>query len=510
MSRNLKSRLAGVALTVAAGLLLTGCSASSSTPAEVSGEPVAGGTLTVARSNPFEGFELDKQTLNSSFQISQAVLEPLIRPGADGASLAPGVASSWEFNDDNTELTIRIDDAATFSDGTPVTSKDVAFSVETWQAGPNYGSTYASIESTEALDDKTIIFHLNAPNTSLPSYLSWANAGVVPADFGGRTAEEFWQQPVGAGPFVVTEWSANGETVLEKSPEYHVDGRPYLDKVVSSYASDPNSVALQLRSGELDVAEELMPVTASSLPDELVAAQPEHITPVLLMNTAEPGLSEVGVRQGIGYAIDYQAIATTALSGYAGVPGGALPPGGDNWAAPSTDYFSRDTARAQQLVGDSLTDQLTLVHPNDPSSTLMAQMIQSNLGEVGVQVELRSADPASAFASISAGDYDLAIYSYNAISPDAADPAQYVAATQTMFTGADPDQLWTMLADYEAAPTSEEKMAQVTAIQDALFEEAPFIALAHSQSLTGVSEDVQGMTIMPWGVYDLSTVWKNA
>lgn len=509
MARYPHRRLVPFALFAAAALLLAACAPAADTGSHDSTTPVEGGTLSVTRSNPFEGFDLDKQTLNSSFQISQAVLEQLIRPGEDGASLTPGIASSWEFNDDNTALTIHVDPAASFSDGTPVTSTDVAFSVGVWQSGANYGATYAGITSTSIVDDHTIVLELAGPNTSMPAYLSWANAGIVPADFGGKTPEEFWQNPVGAGPFTVDKWSASGDVVLTKNPHYGVKGQPYLDQIVSSYAADPNSLPLRLRAGEIDVAEEIMPVTAASMPKELVVAQPKHMTPVLLMNTQRAALSDPTVRQAIGYAIDYDAISTTALKGYAAPPEGALPPGGANAAAPSAPYFHQDLAQAKKLLGSTSLPTLTLTYPNDASSTLMAQLIQSDLAEVGITVQLQAADSASSFATISSGDYDLGIYSYNAVSPDASDPAQYVAATATMFTGAPTDALWAMLGTYESAPTPAAKEAQITSIQDLLFSEAPFIALAHSSSLTGVAASVHGLTAMPWGVYDYSTVWKE-
>ncbi|KHL18550.1 peptide/nickel transport system substrate-binding protein [Mumia flava] len=502
-------RLAGP-LAAAALLALSACSPAA-TDADASGDPVAGGTLDVVRANPFEGFELDKQTLNSSYQISQAVIEPLIRTSGDGTELVPGLATEWTFNDDSTVLTLTLNPDATFSDGSPVTAADVAFSVDVWKQGANYGATYSAVEATKVVDDHTIELHLVAPDTTFPVYLSWAVAGVVPKDFGGRTAQAFWKQPVGAGPYTVSTWSTNGEVVLERSDHYYREDRPYVDEIVSTFASDPNSIVLRLQSGEIDTADEILPVTADSLPEQNVQAESEHLTPLLLMNTQDPALSDPAVRRAIGYAIDYDAIVSTALRGYGVVPTGALPTNSPNWAPPSEPYFSQDAAQAQELLdgASSAPAKLTFTYPNDPSSTLMAQIIQENLAAVGITVDLRSADASTNFASISGGDYQLGIFAYNAISPDVADPAWYVAATSSMFTGAPVDDLIGDLTEYAAAATEDDKKSIVTRMQDRWSEQAPFLALAHISALEAVGDDAHGVDITPWGTYYFDDVWTT-
>lgn len=508
-------RIATAALA-AAGLLLAGCSTPASSTGKgeessASSAPVTGGTLNTLRANPFEGFDLDKQTLNSSFQISQAVIEPLIRPNEDGTALAPGLADSWTFNKDFTVLTIALNPRATFSDGEPVTPADVAFSVKTWQSGANYGATFAAIKKVKTIDEHTVAFQLDYPDTALPAFLSWANAGIVPEDFGGRSAADYWQKPIGAGAFTVEKWSTNGEVVLKRSPHYYRDGLPYLDEVVSNFAADPNSVTLQVQSGQVDTADEIGPVTAATLPSEDVHASPQHLTPVLLMNTTDAALSDVKVRQAIGYAVDYAAISATALKGYGVVPTGALPTNSENWAAPTQPYFTHDLDKAKQLLpeaGDAPTT-LQLVYPNDASSTLMAQIIQQDLEQAGITVTLQAADSATAFAAQSAGKYQLGIFAYNAISPDVSDPAWYAVATQTMFTGQDPARATDLLNAYSATSDVAEKKTEITALQDLWFEQAPFLALAHTSALTAVRPVVHGADVTLWGTYYLDSVWKS-
>jgi len=504
-------RLAAPALAAAGTLLaasLTACAGSDAGTG--SGEPVAGGTLNVIRANPFEGFEGDKQTLNSSYQISQAVLEPLIRIGEDGKSLAPGLATSWKYAKGGTRLAIELDPDASFSDGQPVTADDVAFSIETWQAGPNYGASFGSIEEIEVVDEKSLVLHLSVPDTALVAFLAWGNAGVMPKDFGGRSAEDFYQDPIGAGAFTVESWSANGEVVLEKNDDYYLDDRPYVDEVVSTFASDPNSVTLQLQSGEADMADEILPVTAATLPEGFAYQGPEHLTPVLVMNTKRSALADADVRRAIGYAIDYEAIAEGALKGYGIPPEGSLPTNLENWAPPSEPYYSRDLDRAEELLeGADAPDELELIYPNDASSSVMAQVIQENLGEIGIDVALKSADTGTAYGAMSGGDFDLVIFSNNAITTDASDPAWYIVATGTMFSGYPTDEAISILTDYASTADPAAKEAAITELQDLWSTEAPYVALAHTPALEGIRDVVHGAQVTPWGVYYFDTIWKS-
>ncbi len=496
-------------LALVGALALTGCSQSANGGGDAGGEPVHGGTLTAARANPFEGFELDKQTLNSTFQLSQAVIETLTRPSEDGMSLAPGLAESWEFNDDNTALTLHLEPEAAFSDGTPVTAEDVVFSVEQWKAGPNYGAVYAVVDKAEASDEKTVVLHLAYPATTLPALLSWSSAGVVPKDFGGRKAADFWQSPIGAGPFVVEKWSANGEVVLKPNRHYHREGLPRVDEVVSNYAADPNSITLQLQSGQLDLADEITPVVASSLPKNMVVQAPEHITDNLIFNTKHAALKDPKVRQAIGYALDYQALSDTAFRGYGVPPVGALPTNSEYWAPPGKPYFTEDQAKAKELLGDTRVGPLELIYVNDPSGSLVAQITQDSLAKIGIEVKLRGSDAGTMLGAMDEGDFDLAAFAYNAISPDASDPATFIATTNGMYSGVSTDRLFELLSKYDAVSGAEEKEALISKMQDNLFEDPPFIALVHRSALEGKGASVQGFSMTPWGNYDLATVWKQ-
>ena len=107
------------------------------------------------------------------------------------------------------------------------------------------------------------------------------------------------------------------------------------------------------------------------------------------------------------------------------------------------------------------------------------------------------------------GDYQLGLSSTNAITTDVADPAWYVVATQTMFTGFPTDEATKILLDYASTEGVADKEAAITRLQDLWTEQAPFVALAHTPALEGIRPVVHGAKIMPWGMYYFDTIWKG-
>ena len=171
MSLKVLSRVAAVALLA---VTATACTASSGSSggSSATGSPVSGGTLHVVRAESFDGWDQDKAAAYASYQTLLAVLEPLVRFNANGKDIEPGIATSWTYDAKKMTWTFALRDGVTFSDGTPLTSADVAFSESVWAAGPNFGGLYSGIKKVLTPDPKTAVFQMSAPNTTLPVQMS--------------------------------------------------------------------------------------------------------------------------------------------------------------------------------------------------------------------------------------------------------------------------------------------------------------------------------------------------
>lgn len=505
--RRMLAGAAGVGGAVALGL--TGCAAGG--VAAAGKRPRRGGTLQAVRTEPTDGFKLDAATADPTYQIDMAVMEPLLRSRPDGLGILPGLAESWSYDPQASTYTMRLANGARFSDGKPVTPADVAFSADIWKAGPNYGATYAGIKSVTTLDSRTFRFNLSAPNSALPDFLTWSVAGIVPKDFGGHSEADFWQHPVGAGAFRVTQWSAGGNIQLVRNPHYYRPGRPYLDAVANNFVSDPTQRSLQFRSGQADVVEDVDPDLSRlySKADLLVA--PPHFTDFLTFNTTRPPFSDVRARQAVAYAINYRAIADGVYKGYAEQPRGVLPPNVTNWAPPSKPYYRYDPSRAAELVKASglASHHLQLIFETNFSAfPLIGQIIEQNLRSLGVSLTLAPTDYGTFIGNVSAAKFDIGMWATNAISPDVIDPTIFMDETHWLFSGYPEAPLTSMIQEYQTATSAAGKRAVVTKIQNLAENDVPALGLDHFSNLYAVQPSVHGVTPTPWGFYHYDEVWK--
>ena len=122
----------------------------------------------------------------------------------------------------------------------------MVFSVQQWLGGAQYGALYSNfIKGAAAQGDDAVVITLTAPSSALLGVLTWSNSAIVPADFGGKSAEEFYEQPIGAGPFAI-ESATDDEIKLVRNEHYWADGLPYLDELTYKVVADTSQRLLQL------------------------------------------------------------------------------------------------------------------------------------------------------------------------------------------------------------------------------------------------------------------------
>ena len=494
-----------VLLVAALLVLVTACGEAATTTEQVAA-PMDGDeeTLVIARGEKHEGWVPDEATGIGSIHNILAVLEPLLRFNPDGQQVDPGIAASWEFDPDALTYTFVLNDRAAFSDGTPVTSADVAFSVEQWQQGPNYGELYAAIENVVEVDERTVVFELAWPDTVLPVVLPWNSAAIVPADFGGRSAAEFYADPVGAGAFVVESWTPGSEIVLTRNEHYYRADRPFVDRVHVVETDDVNQRAVAYQAGEVDLVEAVSIDALHQFPEEELTPAGEHFLTYAGLNVTRPPFDSLDVRRAAAAAIDYDAIVEL-LQGYGSAPRGGLPENVRNWVPASDAWHVHDVQAADELLQSSgVGNGHTLEMIYDSSlgtERLVATVVQSSLSSLGFDAELRGYETAAFIEALYGLDYDVAVWQMAAISPDVLDPVGFYLVTDYLFTGHDTALLDDVYVEYST--TTDEGLQQelIRRVQDQIREELPFLPLANYQVTAAVKPYVGGLELAPWGIY---------
>ncbi len=170
--------------------------------------------------------------------------------------VVPGLAESWDYDETNYTYTFYIRDGIRWHDGEPFTAKDVQFTIEAIM-DPDNGSenapNYEDVEEITVVDDQTISFRLAEPNVAFLEYMTMA---VLPSHLlEGEDMQEsdFFRHPVGTGPYQLERWDVGQSIVLTKNEDYYL-GAPKIDTVIFKIVADDNAQAMQLESGELDLA----------------------------------------------------------------------------------------------------------------------------------------------------------------------------------------------------------------------------------------------------------------
>jgi len=507
-TRTLAATLALVLVAVACG----GDTAATTTaaPAATGTASAGGGTLTVGRVESFDGWNLDSAAAYATYQTHPAVLEPLLRFAADGQTVEAGLADVWTYDEATTTWTFTLRDGAAFSNGDPVTSADVVFSHGIWSTGFNFGGSFAQIAEVRAVDDRTIEFVMAAPDSILPALLSGSVAGVMPADFAGMTEEEYYADPIGAGPYAVAEWSSGGRIVLERNPHYYDPDRPYYDQVVIEIVPDDNELARLFEGGEVDIVNYVSIATAGQYDDgDLLVTPPSQVSH-LSLNATRPPFDALAARRAVAAAINYDSIVDGPLAGYGSSPTGILAPNLGGWAAPTVPYYATDLeAAASELAASSQPDGFTVELIYDAAAgtdALLAQIVKANLAEIGIEVTLTGLETLAFLDRAFTVDADMVLWSYGAISPDISDPLGWIGGTGYLFTGYDQTAFGEQRTNYLTAVSADEKLAAIQLIQNEAVEQAVVIALAVTPTVHAVSPELTGFAPAPWGLYYFDTI----
>ncbi|MCB0045289.1 MAG: peptide ABC transporter substrate-binding protein [Caldilineaceae bacterium] len=268
-------------------------------------------------------------------QVADAVTGPLAAVNADGefvpvlAAELPTVENGGVSEDFRT-VTWKLRPDLKWSDGEPLTSDDIKFTWETL-ADPASGNVlslgFDLIESVETPDDQTAVITYSEVNQA---YLQQFLYGILPRHAAGEAADmaewDWNRNPVSAGPYVVSEWNSGESIIMERNPNYYLEGRPYLDRLIFTIVPDSGAQVAMMAQGEAQV--QIWPGETRDVYDAQVAGQatlaeiPGQWNMTIYFNHSmpfddDPGatpphpvLGDVRVRQAIAHAIDYDTILT--------------------------------------------------------------------------------------------------------------------------------------------------------------------------------------------------------
>lgn len=337
---------------------------------------------------------------NTSTVVQFAVLDTMVTLGKKGEVL-PSVAESWTHPDPRTYVfTMR--EGVKFSDGTPVTAEDAAFSLSR-HTDPKVASQAASyvttVKKVEATGPRTVTVTLSRPNQAfLPTAaLAWQ---IVPKKLAEAHPQDLGSPEVGtlgSGPFKVTKYSLTQGVTLERNPLYW-GPKPALRRIEIKTISDPETLRLAVSSGEVDGTADVRTSEArkwTSLPAVTTSFVPADNIAFLSLAVQGP-LKDVHVRRAIAHTVDRAALAQLMTGGHGGQADLLLPKPqltaiyGTDWPAVPTYALDLEAAKAE-LAKSAYPHGFTLAAPYDsggPHAKAM-QAVAADLAKIGITLDLK-------------------------------------------------------------------------------------------------------------------------
>jgi len=446
----------------------------------------------------------------------------------------PYLAKKWSISPDGRTYTFQLEKEATFHDGKPITSADVAFSLELVKKNHPMGElTFGAVEKVETPDPYTAIFKLRHPSPACFAAIHPYFLPILPKHIyseGEIRKHPANIKPIGSGPFKFVEWKKGQYIILDRYENFFRQGRPYLDRIIIEFVPDAASRIIALETG----ATHLIPPGSIPPADIHRLEKMPHlaltkkgyeavgIRGIVQINNRKTPLDNVKVRKAIAHSIDKNFFIESFF-------GLAKPATGplrytNPFHNPNLPQYEYNLNKANQLLdesglkkgADGIRFNLSLsCYPGGQSGS---EFLRAQLRKVGIQLTLRPPpDYATWVGRISNWDYEIDW-------APVGDLMEPVLAIDLLFTSKHIKKIpWTntmgysnpkvdrLCAEARVELNFEKRKKLYHRVQEILMDELPVIWLIDIEIPTLYNKDFDGVPMDVWGVLNpLDTVyWRK-
>ncbi len=480
--------------------------------------------------NPFLGIEAE------SFEMWALTYDYMISYSMEDMSPQPGLATGWDTSDDGLTWTFDIREGVTWSDGEPLTAKDIAYTYNRILEGNTESATWGSylvgVTDVSAPDDTTVVLSLKKPNSVLPLLPIPIVPEHIWKDVSAKAVKSYGAEPkngepvVGSGPFRLVEGTAGGSTYrFEANPDYW-QGAPHIDGVDFRVFKSEDPAVQALIKGEVDFVEGI-----SALQVRALESQPG----VTAHNGDSPGFDEISFNAGsvdldtgkpigdpnpavldpafrhaLGFGLDLDQLISKVYQG-AGIPGSTIIPpayADYHWAPPAEDAFTYDPEKAAQLLdeagyevgsdgfrtqpdGKPIGTLRLYARSGSPTSSDTMAFFKEWLADLDIKSEVTTVDSSKLTDVILEGTFDAFQWGWY-VEPDPDSMLSYMTCGQrgnwsdSWFCDEQYDALY---AAQHTEVDDSARQQQVQQMQQILFEEAPYLVTAYNTIGEAVRSD---------------------
>lgn len=427
------------------------------------------------------------------------------------------LAERWEVSDDGLTYTFYLRPDLKFADGSPILPEDWEWSLNRARNEEN-GIWWFTLEAIDTLEatEETVTFNLKQPYVPFLYSLALFNSVVMPkaqVEAAGGW-EKFMEQPIGAGPYIMTEWLRGDSMTLVKNPNYWEADRVKVDEIILKTIPDDNTRILALQAGEVDAINYAPFNRVKDLekdPNLNITYFPSTFTQMINFNQRNAPFDDVRVREALCYALDKQAMINNINFGV-GEVATTFRPRGSLYYNDELEGWPFDLEKAKSLLeeagyGDGF--ELTMnTRQGREAYQQIATLAQAMWAPLGIEVEINPLETGLYYDNYYNNNFEVQINGWTDDIPDPSQQTNYYmvfATAESVHSGFQSDEADQLAADAlsETDPAKREQMYK--RLQEIFNENTPLCPLWHEPYLVIMGPGVRNFYQTPLGTY----IWRD-
>lgn len=501
-------------------------SAGLASTAACSGTPARGGNLVYERQAATLTLDpLNPRNGNGDIFSYNLIYSGLVRSDPTGRTnkIVPSLADRWTVSGNGKTYTFHLRPGIKFSNGQPVTSADVAWTLNRF-GNPKINAIMAAVAGgfghATAVNASTVRVQLARPVAAFLYDISIWPAFILPQKLVEQQGNKFFNHPVGTGPFMVKSFVKGSNITFARNPYYWERGKPYLDSVRFNFVSDSNTRILALRAANAQAMDVVPFSQVKTLRgDNKIVVQTAKV-PLFLglwLNHLRAPFADLNVRKAMQHAIDRKLINDQIFAGLGKIPNSVLMGFAMDAPAGTVKPYSYDVAKAKAFMAKSK-------YPNGFSTTLLypagtdfyrqlALALQQEFGAIGIKVKLIEQDTATVTNSWFTRKFD-AVFPFASFTSDLTVPDEYadfLANWNNGFHGF--ESSWRSLAvqklvlHFQTTKSNAARAKQWAHIQQVLLDQTPVINVLNLPFIDAHRANVCGTDLDGLGSDHLENTW---
>jgi peptide/nickel transport system substrate-binding protein len=522
MSRLSRRRVLYIGATIGALALIASATAVGGSSRTAQQGPVRGGTLRMARIADIFTMDPVQSIDDRSIFTDLQIYDRLVKLSKNGKGVDPELATSWKFSNGGRAAVFTLRPGVKFSDGTPLTSADVAASINRERDPKSpWAFLLSPVKSVTPVGPSKVRFTMAQPFAPLLSALSTFAFSIYSAKQYAKYGKGLGTHPLGTGAFMLQQWKKGSELDLVRNPNYWQKGKPYLDKLVFKVVGNDNARVLQLQSNTVDVIDSVPPNLVKQIKsrgDNIESVYGSAVTWMILNTAADKGpFADRNTRCAVAWALDRNAVARVGYFGLAQPAKSPLPNGtlyyNGNQHPIGYNLTKAKAFLAKSKEPDGFTFSVDLDAGDSPGA-LALQIWASSLKKLGITLKILKLEATTVQARFNQSKFTARFAPWTNDTPDPDEMLgvglDYKGPQHSLFTGYTNPSAYKLMLKARSELNTSKRAALYAAVQRLLNDDcSSFNYVVNIPRIYASSPKVVGFAPNSQGKYSFENVYLS-